>query len=186
MEFSYKRQHARAPLSTFVLYSDDDFVFKAKLLNISEGGILVENFPHLPSRDHVPFLFDLPDVPELTSLHDDDIFTINKSDLKRDFVRVIAQAVRRVGDTTNVDDMFIQVGCQFINLQDQDREKIHSYVEKFKSNLVFLINLMENRNDEIDDKRILKIADLLGYGKIKSLMLLHKTLVTDSASLFQT
>lgn len=185
MEFKHKRLHARAPLRSFVLYEDVDFVFKARLQNISEGGILVENFPHLPGREEVSYILDLPKIPDLSKYSDDNLFALSKDDFKRRFIRVKAKSVRRVGETSNVDDLFIQIGCQFLNLVKEDRSLIHDYVEIFRLNMHFLIGLLEDDVDEIGDKRIHKLADLIGYSGITSRTLLHKKLVTDSASLFQ-
>ncbi len=186
MQFENKRQFNRAPLRTFTLYSDEGFVFKARLQNISEGGILVESLPHLPGVTEVPFFIDLPIIPKLNQLNDDEIFAINNSDLKRCFIRVVAKTVRRVGETTSVDDMFIQIGCQFSRIDESERALIAEYVEVFKDNLNFLIGILKDKGDQIDEKRIKKVSQILGYGEIKSTMLLNQKLITDRSSLFET
>ena len=60
----YQRKHLRAPYKEPVLYVDDNFVFKASTLNISEGGLLLDQIPHFPEdEDEVPIMLSLPQFP---------------------------------------------------------------------------------------------------------------------------
>ena len=58
-----KRAHYRAPLRNWLLYSDGDYVFKAYVLDISEGGLLLEQLPHPPSEGILPILINIPQYP---------------------------------------------------------------------------------------------------------------------------
>lgn len=185
LNFENKRQFARAPLRSFVLYSDEGFVFKAKLLNISAGGMLLESLPHIPAAEVVPFYLDIPEMKVMHNLSDDEIFSINHYDIKRNFIRVKGKTVRRVTPTSNIDDLFVQVGSEFLEFEDKDsREIVEKYVIIFKQNIKFLKGLLEEYADEIDKRRIDKVSELLGYGQIKDLMLLHKKIVSDTQGLF--
>ena len=55
---NYTREHIRAPLMTTVLYVDEGYVFKAKTLNISLGGILIEELPHFPDNDEIQIMLE--------------------------------------------------------------------------------------------------------------------------------
>ena len=63
-ERSYQRTHLRAPFKEAVLYVDDNFVFKAHTINISEGGMLLDQIPHFPEDGkEVSLLISLPQFP---------------------------------------------------------------------------------------------------------------------------
>ena len=59
-ELKFKRKHLRSPLSTLALYQSERYVFKANCLNISEGGVLLENLPSVPEINAIPLLLSLP------------------------------------------------------------------------------------------------------------------------------
>ena len=62
----YQRTFLRAPYKEAILYIDDNFVFKASSLNISEGGLLLDQVPHFPEEsEDVPIIISLPQFPYL-------------------------------------------------------------------------------------------------------------------------
>ena len=63
-----QRKYLRAPLKSTCLYVDGEHVFKARVLNISEGGILLSDLPHIPEINSMPFAIDLLEFPRLQTL----------------------------------------------------------------------------------------------------------------------
>ena len=48
-----------------VLYECDDFAHRCYSVNISEGGMLLENLPIVPEIAAIPLMVSLPRYPEL-------------------------------------------------------------------------------------------------------------------------
>ena len=63
-----QRKHIRAPLKSACLYVDGEHVFKARVLNISEGGILLSDLPHIPEINSLPLAIDLLQFPRMQTL----------------------------------------------------------------------------------------------------------------------
>ena len=66
MGHQFRRAHLRAPLNSILLYEDDGHVFKAGTINISEGGVLLENLPRIPEINAMPLMINLLFLPELS------------------------------------------------------------------------------------------------------------------------
>src|SRR5690606_20841742 len=59
----YQRKFLRAPYRRQVLFGDREFVFKAHTLNISEGGLLLDQIPYFPESDSINLVLSLPQYP---------------------------------------------------------------------------------------------------------------------------
>lgn len=184
-EIKFKRRHLRSPLPTVTLYQSDRYVFKAYALNISEGGVLLENLPSVPEVNAIPLLLSLPLYPELSSLSVERIHEIEVDELKTKVIRVKARIVRQFEGMSAVDQVFItRIGCEFVQVDEQATEAIKVYVSTFAKNTIHLLNLFESHgNNDSRKKHIRYIAKLLGYVEDGKLSLLRQQVLHDYQSL---
>ena len=71
-----QRKYLRAPLKSQALYVDDEHVFKARILNISEGGVLLSELPHVPEINSLPVAIKLIEFPKFSTLSYDQILNL--------------------------------------------------------------------------------------------------------------
>ena len=185
MDKEFKRAHLRAPLITDALYILDEFVLKANLLNISEGGILVDNLPRVPEIAAIPLMFPLIDYPEFSQLHADILLALNIQQLEKRVIRTKARIVRSFEGQSDVDKIFItKIGCQFVVCSDEDRELISQYVSRYGKNLIYYLGLFEGRGQKSGNLDVLrKVADLLGYDSTMQIGMLRLKALHDYQSL---
>lgn len=185
MEQKFKRAHLRAPLKADTLYILDDYVLKANLLNISEGGILIENLPRVPDIHAIPLMFPLIDYPEFSQLHADILMALNVQQLEKKVIRTKARIVRSFEGQSEVDKIFVtKIGCQFVVCSDSDRQAISQYVTRYAKNLIYYLGLFEGRGQKAGNLDILrKVADLLGYDASLQVGLLRLKALHDYQSL---
>ncbi|MAF78750.1 MAG: hypothetical protein CME60_11350, partial [Halobacteriovoraceae bacterium] len=144
MEKKFQRAHLRAPLKTDALYILDEYVLKANLLNISEGGILLDNLPRVPDISAIPLMFPLVDYPEFSQLHSDILLALNIHQLEKRVIRAKARIVRSFEGQSEVDKVFVtKIGCQFVVCSDEDRHLISQYVTRYAKNLIYYLGLFE-------------------------------------------
>ena len=162
---TFQRAHLRAPLKTKILYLDDEFVFQAYTQNISEGGVLLENLPHVPEINAIPMMISLVNFPELSLLGKETLLSLHLKDLHRDIIRMKARIVRSFEGQSDVDKIFVtKIGCEFVKPGDEEQALIDQYVSRFAKNLIFLLNIFEGRGFKGDRKPLIrKVASLLGY-----------------------
>lgn len=181
----YDRKHLRAPCISTVLFADDDYVFKTEMVNISEGGMLLKGLPHFPQKDIVPMMIRLPFFPPFInfSLQKMKDFTFDVFSPK--ILRIKAHMVRRVGETTNVDDVFkSRLGIQFDLIDTIALKQISDYVMTFTNNIVFLQTLLEQANsDEEAMEKAKVLASILGYNSNVRISELKMTVGHDYKSL---
>jgi hypothetical protein len=182
MSTRFQRAFLRAPLKTFSLYQDDDYVLKARLINISEGGVLIENLPHIPEVPAIPLVLDLPHVPDLLSMPSNQILHIKTSELDRDIIRIKARIARQFEAESEVDKLFVKkIGCEFVKADEDERDKIREYVARFTRNIVYLLNQFESSNKNLSVLR--KTAEILGYDGEERVSFLRQKVLHDYQSL---
>lgn len=182
MSSRFQRVFLRAPLKTNALYQDDDFVLKAKLINISEGGVLVENLPHIPEVPAIPLLLDLPQIPDLVTLPAGQLINLKINDLERDIVRIKARLVRKFEGESEVEKLFVtKIGCEFVKADESERAIIREYVLRFTRNIVFLLNQFESSKKDLTVLR--KTAEVLGYDGEERIAFLRQKVLHDYQSL---
>jgi hypothetical protein len=184
-EFKFKRKHLRSPLTTVALYQSDRYVFKAYCLNISEGGVLLENLPSVPEVNAIPLLLSLPQFPEFSSLSSERIHEIEVDELQAKVIRVKARTVRQFEGLSAVDQIFVtRIGCEFVQVGEDATKAISDYVSTFAKNTIHLLNLFESHGN-VDSKKdhIRYIAKLLGYNSTQKLSLLRQQVLHDYQSL---
>jgi hypothetical protein len=184
-EVRFKRKHLRSPLPTAALYQSDRYVFKAHALNISEGGVLLENLPSIPEINAIPLLLSLPQFPELSSLSNERVLQIEVDELKARVIRVKARIVRQFEGMSAVDQIFVtRIGCEFVKVDDQVVIDIKEYVSTFAKNTIFLLNLFESHGNDDSKKTIIRhVSKLLGYEHEQKLSLLRQKVLHDYQSL---
>ncbi len=184
-ERGYQRAHLRAPYKEPVLFGDEGFVHKGRSLNISEGGLLLDQIPSFPANEAVPLMIHLPNYPYFKNFSLLKIQTFAKDIFPTKVIRVQGQMVRRIGNTTNVDDIFKpRFGIKFIDLGGHEQKMIGDYVSVFASNLIYLQMLIDSWNTDEDIRlKTRALADLLGYEEIEKLAELRHQVMHDYRSL---
>ncbi|ATH08730.1 PilZ domain-containing protein [Halobacteriovorax marinus] len=184
-EAKFKRKHLRSPLKTIALYQSDCYVFRAKCLNISEGGVLLENLPSVPEINAIPLMLCLPQFPEFHSVSAARLNEIEVDDLEGRIIRVKARTVRQFEGLSEIDQIFVtRIGCEFVLASDEAKAAIKSYVSNFAKNTIFLLNLFESHaNDESRIKLLRHVAKLLGYDQDQKLAILRQKVLHDYQSL---
>ncbi|MFP5491999.1 MAG: PilZ domain-containing protein [Bacteriovoracia bacterium] len=184
-ERGYQRAHLRAPYQEPVLFGDEDFIHKARSLNISEGGILLDEVPEFPAADEVPLLLHLPSYPYFKNFNLIKMQTFTRDLFPTKVIRAKGRMVRRIGETTSVDDVFRpRFGIQFSQLGDHEQKYISEYVSVFASNLIYLQMLIDSWNTDEDIRlKTRALADILGYQKIEKISELRRQIGHDYQSL---
>lgn len=182
---SFRRAHLRAPLNTGVLYVDGDYVYRCGVDNISEGGILLTEIPHIPEINAIPLMLCLPRFPEFSTCSHESLIASSVKDFPMDIVRVRAKMVRQFDKKAELDAIFTKnVGCQFILPNETTKELIASYVRVMAKNTIFLLGLFEQKTkNEHNLKLIRKVSGLLGHREDEKLSLLRLKVLHDYQSL---
>lgn len=183
---SYQRTHLRAPYKEPVLYVDDNFVFKASSLNISEGGLLLDQIPHFPEdEEEVPILISLPQFPYFKNFSLEKLQNFSADIFPKKVVRVKAQMVRKIGIKSKADEAFVsRIGLKFTDVSPLAQKQISDYVNVFASNLIHLQMLIDSIHaNEKNLEKIRVLSDILNYeGDIK-IAQLYKQVQHDYRSL---
>lgn len=181
MTSGFKRVHLRSPLIGSCLYESDRHIHRAKTVNISQGGVLLEDLPYVPDINALPVMFALPRFPLFSQLPSDSIKNLRKEDLDIDVIRAKAKLLRSFEGQSAVDKIFVQkIGCQFVQLEEEDSQRISEYVATFASNIVYLLGLFQ-RSSQVDQLR--DISALLGYDSSEKIPLLRQRILHDYQSL---
>lgn len=188
MTLRFKREFLRAPLKTSALYLMEDFTLKAYLLNISEGGILLDNLPSVPPIKAIPLMFPLIDYPELSLLHPEVLFGLEVAHLDKRVIRMKARIVRSFEGFSEVDKIFVtKIGCEFVNPQPVEKNLISKYVSRYAKNLIYFLGLFEGRGQKADRVQLIrKTAELLGYDSELQIARLRLKALHDYQSLEDT
>ena len=156
---AWKRIYKRAPLQGHILYGDEEYVFKAKTLNIGEGGIGLKNFPHIPTISSIPLMFSLIHYPLLSDPIKDRVDGGYLSHLSSQIIRTRASLVRKSGQQSNVEKVFMtKFAMQFLSLDEESQEIVKNYVHTMTHNIRYLLGLFER-----SDPEAINIARFLGY-----------------------
>jgi hypothetical protein len=182
---NYQRKHLRAPFRETVLYADGEYVLKARALNISEGGLLIDEMPSFPDVDDVAIMLSLPQLPSLKNFSVLKMQTFSKELFQHKVIRVKAKMVRREQLSQNLDNIFrSRFGLQFIRITDQDQNYIEDYVMTFAANLIYLQTLIDSYNSDEETKVLARtLAGVLGYKEREKISLLRAAVTHDYKSL---
>jgi hypothetical protein len=180
-----KRQYLRAPLRSTCLYIDGDYVLKARTNNISEGGILLSELPHIPEINALPIMLSLVEFPRFQSLSFEDLKNLNLDDFPVKIVRVKARLVRSFEGESNIDRIFRKfIGCEFYASNDEFKITVKNYVETYAKNIVYLLSLFESLGNKTEQLEALRtIAQFLGHDRKMKIPLLRAKVLHDYQSL---
>lgn len=181
----YQRLHLRAPYKEPILFVHDGFVFKAHTLNISEGGMLLDQIPQFPEGEDVPLMISLPQFPYFKN------FTLSKLEnfvhdlFPKKVVRLKCQVVRKIGIKSEIDQVFTsRIGIRFTSIDPLVQNKISEYVNVFASNLIYLQVLIDSIHaDEQNIKKVRALSSILGYPNEQKISQLRKDVMHDYQSL---
>jgi c-di-GMP-binding flagellar brake protein YcgR len=185
MSKSYQRRHLRAPFRESILYADGQYVLKATALNISEGGLLIDEMPSFPEDDNVPLLISIPQLPSLKNFSLFKMQTFSKDIFARHVIRAKAKMVRREQLSQNLDNLFrSRFGLEFIRISPTDQKLIEEFVVTFSSNLIYLQTLIDSFNtDEETKQKVRTLARILGYDSTDKIAQLRAKVTHDYKSL---
>jgi hypothetical protein len=182
----YQRTYLRAPYKEPILYIDDNFVFKASTLNLSVGGILLDQIPHFPEENEVvPLLISLPQYPYFKNFTLEKLRNFSAEIFPKKVIRLKGHMVRKIGVESKTDEVFTsRIGIKFVEVSAQNQKLIQDYVNIFSSNLIYLQMLIDNINTS--DKHLKKIRALcriLSYDEQIKIAALYKQVQHDYLSL---
>lgn len=185
-ERDYKRNHLRAPYRENILYVDDDFVFKAHTLNISEGGMLLDLIPHFPDENtEVPLMIALPQFPYFKNFTIQKLRAFSADMFATKIIRLKCKMVRKIGVKSKVDHAFTsRVGVKFTEINPMEKKLIADYVNVFSSNLIYLQVLIDSMYaDKSNLEKIRLLSKILNYEDDLKISQLRKDVQHDYISL---
>lgn len=185
MNKNYQRKHLRAPFRDTVLYADGDYVLKGRALNLSEGGVYMDEMPSFPEEDEVAIMFSLPQLPSLKNFSILKMQTFSKDLFEQKVIRARAVLARRDKLSQSIDNIFrSRFGLQFVKILELDQHYIENYVETFAANLIYLQTLIDSFNTDEETKlRARMLAQILGYKETEKISHLRAAVTLDYKSL---
>lgn len=185
MKKNYQRRHLRAPFKESILYADGSYVLRASTINISEGGLLIDELPSFPDSDDVPIMIPIPQLPALKNFTLLKMQTFSKELFPRHVIRAKAKMVRREELSQNLDNIFrSRFGLEFIRISAVDLKQIEEFVMTFSSNLIYLQTLIDSFNTDEETKiRARTLAKILGYYETDKIAQLRSIVTHDYKSL---
>lgn len=185
MTKNYQRRFLRAPFKESVIYADGDYVLKASAINISEGGLLIDELPSFPEKDEVPLLISIPQLPSLKNFSLLKMQTFSRELFGRHVIKVKARMVRREQLSQNLDNLFrSRFGLEFVQIGPQEQKLVEEFVTTFASNLIYLQTLIDAFNTDDETKvRVRTLAKILGYEQIEKIAQLRAQVTHDYKSL---
>lgn len=185
-EKDYQRKHLRAPYKEHVLYVDEGFVFKARAINLSEGGLLLDQVPHFPDKGkQAPLLLSLPQYPYFKNFSLEKLLSFSKDMFPKKTARLKCEVVRKLGVPSKVDQVFSsRVGARFTHVDPFAKKLIKDYVSVFSSNLIYLQVLIDNQEaDELGVEKVRALGKILNYEPEIKMAQLRKDVQQDYRSL---
>lgn len=182
---NYQRRHLRAPFKEPILYADGLYVLKASALNISEGGLLIDEIPKFPESDYVPLLIPIPQLQLLKNFSLLKLQTFSKELFPKQIIRVRAKMVRRHELTQNLDNIFkSKIGLEFVRISPVEQNMIEQYIKTFAANLIHLQTLIDSFNtDDETRQRVRILAKTLDYPETEKIAQLRAIVTKDYQSL---
>ncbi|GEM_PF-5518097 len=175
--------YLRAPLKDKVIYVDNGVVLAANIINISEGGLLVNNMPRYPMSSVVPFMIALPRVVEISQLSDEEILYAETITSGVDVVRASGRMVRGEDVVDELEMVFRCAGIEFVDLEQETVSAIENYVKITARNFAYALRSF---NEEIGNgsnpdgiNMVRKISALLGYNPNQKIAVLRNLISKD-------
>lgn len=180
-----QRKFLRAPMKSTVLYVDGEHVFKARTMNLSEGGLLLSELPHIPEINSLPLAISIISYPRFQGMSLDELKQLSVDDFDRIIVKTKVRMVRSFENMSPVDKVFINfIGCEFYNATPEFKAAVYQYVENFAKNITYLLSLFESLGNRVEQLEVLRsVAHLLGYDRRMKVPLLRAKVLHDYQSL---
>lgn len=181
----YQRRYLRAPFKYEILFVAENFVFKGKAINISEGGMLLDEVGFFPESNEVQFMTKLPQFPLFKNFDTEKLSQYRTELLESKTIRFKAKMVRKIEIRSKVDELFhSQIGLKIEDISKFDQAKVANYVDVFSSNLIYLLVLLDNVDSDRNNLQKLRdLALLLGYDANQKLSMLRLQVEHDYKSL---
>lgn len=182
---NYQRRHLRAPFKENMLYADNENVLKARVSNISEGGLLISEFPSVPEMDEIPVMFCLPQFPFFKNFSLLKLQTFSAEMFASHVVRARVRVVRRHELSQDLENVFkAPIGAEFVVLSMEAKKNIEDYVQVFTANMIYLQTLIDSFNTDDETKEKARtMAGMLGYDKNMKISQLRNQVTQDYKSL---
>ncbi len=141
----------------------------------------MSEIPAFPSRDEVPLLISLPQIPIFRNFTLLKMQTFSKELFPKQVIRLKARVVRREELSLNLENLFTsRFGLEFVMVDPHDQKKIDDYVTSFASNLVYLQALIDAVNyDEQTRTKVRVLSSILGYRDFEKLAQLRSKVYED-------
>ena len=172
MSEDFTREYFRAPLRGRILYGTDSGkegeCYHTNLLNVSEGGLLIDFLPYAPESDEsIFFYFELPIIPLLKDMSALKIRHISGDDQFFNIVWGKGQIVRSFKSSGKVMPLPIQrMAIKFETIEENHQKVISNYVNSFSENLDLLSETITKvLAGEEDGEKLHAITEILGYEK---------------------
>ena len=180
-----ERRFLRAPLKSTALYADGEHVFRASVLNISQGGILLSELPHIPDAKVLSAAVSLIEYPKFQGMSAEEVKQLSIDDFPRKILKTSIKIMRSFENQSNVDRVFINyIGCEFENIETDSKTEILRYVDGFTKNTVYLLSLFESLGSKVEQLETLRtLAHLMGYDRRMKVPLLRAKVLHDYQSL---
>jgi hypothetical protein len=183
----FRRKNIRAPIKGEFLYDYQDYLLKGALANISEGGVCVGNLAKIPEVKFISAMFALPLYPDLSHLDQRHLSMQDVEQVEKKVVKATIKIVRSFSGEDRLDGIFLrEVGCQFVDLNFEDKNLVIEYVYTFSKNITFLLSLFESINKTNDIRLIENLrwcAGFLGYNASVELTKLRQKILHDYQSI---
>ena len=163
------------------LFKDADFVGKAFVHNISEGGVLLGDLKQVPSGEQFTVFLEIPQLPDFTKLSTGELMLMGGESFTKEIVGTIVETRRN----QQIDETgLFQIGCEFVDIRREAQEKICDYVRNFSVNTVFSLTLFEQGTHRTEVKSLIRqCSTLLNYEKDLSMAKIRRRLLHDYQSL---
>jgi len=185
MSDRFRRQSLRAPLSSRALFGDEGHVLRAQIKNISQGGVLLHNLPHVPRIKLVSLVFEIPMLAEISQMEASEIKKIKRDDIDFKIIRTKVKIARSFEGKSAIESIFVNnIGGQFLSMGKNEESYIADYVGLMSRNLVYLLSLFEGGGKGEDRNIFLRhVSELLGYNSSEKIPMLRLKILHDYQSL---
>lgn len=185
IEKKYQRTALRSPMKSGLLFCKGGSVGKSKTLNISQGGLLMEEIQGTKIGDIFPIMVELPKIPILPLIGEKKIYQLDSLKFEREIIRTKIEVVRVFkGQTSFKEGNVGQMGAKFFQMSQAFEKEINDYVTSFKKNVVYILNIIADLGQGKRQMPLLKhVSLLLGYEVQDNISLLRQKVLHDYQSL---
>jgi hypothetical protein len=185
IEKKHQRTALRSPMKSNFLFCQGSNVGRSKTLNISQGGLLMEEIQGVKVGDILPIMVELPKIPILPLLGEKKIYLLDPLKFEREIIRAKIEVVRIYkGQSSFKEGEIGQMGGKFFQTSKSFEREINDYVLSFKKNVVFILNVIADLGQGKRQMPLLKhVSFLLGYEVQDNISLLRQKVLHDYQSL---